>query len=201
MSGELNSDESVDDPLNNFKIKTVLHSLDTTLNYLDQYFNNSAVGIYKDLSLFSIKILNELKNNSDVIPDDAFMEFCKIYNKFLNTDILMNEYLKFCQIYKMFEETTVIRTSFHRDVQNYESVESDNSEEENIVLLKRNPITVINACYIKNMYKVVHGNNLASVFPVLHTTLKIALILPVSSVSTERVFSKLKIVKSRLRTT
>jgi len=54
---------------------------------------------------------------------------------------------------------------------------------------------------MKNMYKVVHDNNLASVFPVLHTALKIALILPVSSASTERVFSKLKIVKSRLRTT
>jgi len=145
--------------------------------------------------------VNEIKNNSDVMPDDAFMEFCKIYNKFLNIDILKREYLKFYQIYKMFEETTVIPTSFHRDVQNYESVESDNSDEENIVLPKQNPITVINACSMKNVYKVVHDNNLASVFPVLHTTLKIALILLVSSVSTKRIFSKLKIVKTRLRTT
>lgn len=200
MPGELNSDESVDDPLNNFKIKTVLHSLDTTLNYLDQYFNNSAVGIYKDLSLFSIKRMNEIKNNSDAMPDDAFVEFCKIYNKFLNIDILKSEYLKFCQIYKMFEETTALPTSLHRDVHNYDSVESDSSEEE-IVLPKRNPITAINACSMKNVYKIVHDNNLASVFSVLHTALKIALILPVSSASTERVFSKLKIVKSRLRTT
>jgi len=104
MPGELSRDESVDDPLNNFKIKTVLHSLDITLNYLNQYFNNLAVGIYKDLSLFSIKIMNEIKNNSNVMPDDAFMECCKIYNKFFNIDILKSKYSKFCQIYKMFEK-------------------------------------------------------------------------------------------------
>jgi len=66
MPGELSNDKSLDDPLNNFKIKTDLNSLDITLNYLDQYFNNSRVGIYKDLSLFSIQKDCD-KNNSDVI--------------------------------------------------------------------------------------------------------------------------------------
>jgi len=124
MPGELNNDVSVADPTNNFKIKTVLHSLDTTLNYLDQYFNNSAVGIYKDLLLFSIKRMNEIKNNPEGMPDDAFVEFCKTYNKFLNIDVLKCEYLKCCQIYKMFEETTTLHTSFHREVQDYGIVES-----------------------------------------------------------------------------
>lgn len=40
------------------------------------------------------------------MPDDEFVEFCKIYNKFLNINILISEYLKFSQIYKMFEEMT-----------------------------------------------------------------------------------------------
>jgi len=42
---------------------------------------------------------------------------------------------------------------------------------------------------------------LASIFPTLNTSLLIALTLSVSSASTERSFSKLKILKSRLRTT
>jgi len=55
MPGEKSNDKAINDPLNKFKIETVLLSLDITLSYLNQYFNNSAVGIYKDLSFFSKK--------------------------------------------------------------------------------------------------------------------------------------------------
>lgn len=82
LPGEFNNDENIADPLDNFKIKTVLYSLDITLNYLDQYFNNMAVGIYNYLSLFSIKRINEIKTTPEIMSNDAFMEFCKIYNTF-----------------------------------------------------------------------------------------------------------------------
>lgn len=58
----------------------------------------------------------------------------------------------------------------------------DNSGEE---------INLINACSMKNVNKVVH-NNLATVFP--------AIKIPVSSATRYCVFSKLKILKRRLRT-
>lgn len=73
------------------------------------------------------------------------------------------------------------------DMQNYDCIESDNNQKE-IVIPKGKTINVINTCTMKNVYKEVHDNNLASVFSVLHTTLKITLILPVSSASTEVVF-------------
>lgn len=44
-------------------------------------------------------------------------------------------------------------------------------------------------------------NNLIGIFPNIYIFLKISLILPVGSVSTERSFSKLKLIKSRLRST
>ena len=44
-------------------------------------------------------------------------------------------------------------------------------------------------------------NNLVGIFPNIYILLKISLTLPVGSVSTERSFSKLKLIKSRLRST
>jgi len=64
----------------------------------------------------------------------------------------------------MFEEITTLPTSFYRDVQNYDSVESEDNREEEIILPKQNSLIVINACSMKNLYKIVHDNNLASVF-------------------------------------
>lgn len=44
-------------------------------------------------------------------------------------------------------------------------------------------------------------NNLIAIFPDIYIFLKISLTLPAGSVSTERSFSKLKFIKSRLRST
>lgn len=55
---------------------------------------------------------------------------------------------------------------------------------------------------MKTVYKVFQYNNLVTYFiSITSYSLKIALTLPVSSDSTERTFSKLKIIKSKLRTT
>jgi len=54
---------------------------------------------------------------------------------------------------------------------------------------------------MKTVFKTFQDNRLYSIFPTLNTSLLIALTLPVSSASTERSFSKLKLLKTRLRTT
>jgi len=54
---------------------------------------------------------------------------------------------------------------------------------------------------ILNIFQVCHTSGLGSIFPTLYLALKIACTLPVSSTSPERTFSKLKILKNRLRTT
>lgn len=59
----------------------------------------------------------------------------------------------------------------------------------------------INVDSIKTVYKIFQVNHLATIFPLIDTALKIILTLPVASASTERSFSKLKIIKNRLRTT
>ncbi|KAL4091159.1 hypothetical protein QTP88_025896 [Uroleucon formosanum] len=47
----------------------------------------------------------------------------------------------------------------------------------------------------------VHLSGLKEIFPTMYTALSIAVTLPVSSASPERAFSKLKLVKTRLRST
>jgi len=49
--------------------------------------------------------------------------------------------------------------------------------------------------------QVLRISGLSTVFPSLHIALKISLTLPVASVTTERSFSKLSIVKNKLRST
>lgn len=51
------------------------------------------------------------------------------------------------------------------------------------------------------MYKLFHQHDLKKVFPAIYTALSIGLTLPVSSSSPEQAFSKLKLIKNRLRST
>jgi hypothetical protein len=63
------------------------------------------------------------------------------------------------------------------------------------------PRKVLDVGSIKTLNQIFHVGNLGSVFPTLNIALQIALTLPVSSATTERTFSKLKIIKTRLKTT
>jgi hypothetical protein len=54
---------------------------------------------------------------------------------------------------------------------------------------------------MKTVFKTFQDSRLSGIFPTLNTSLLITLTLPVTSASTERTFSKLKLVKTRLRTT
>lgn len=57
-----------------------------------------------------------------------------------------------------------------------------------------------NAGSINQVFKVFCSTKLSAVFPNLYIALKITVTLPVSSASTERSFSWMKLIKTRLRT-
>jgi hypothetical protein len=59
--------------------------------------------------------------------------------------------------------------------------------------------TAQNVGSLGTIFKIFCLSGLASVFPQLFVVLQIALTLPVTSASTERTFSKLKLIKTRLR--
>lgn len=198
MSGEESSDELILDPIENFKVNTFYVCLDIISSAFEEYFGNSSIGIYKDLALFSKKRLAEVKINFDSLPKDSFAMFCKIYGKYVNQEKLKMEYIHFSKIFNSFEENVNLPKCLHRKdfIIEQESQMSDSETETDKDYRKP-----LNVGSMKTLFDIFHAGNLSSVFPTLNTALQIALTLPVSSATTERTFSKLKIIKSRLRTT
>lgn len=202
MPGEEVSDDPIIDPLENFRVNTFYVCLDIINSAFDEYFDNSSIGIYKDLSLFSKKRLDEVKKNPASLPKDAFSMFCKVYGKYVDQDCLNKEYIHFSKIFTSFEENINLPKYLHgKDLIEKEGEEEFSSESESDNEIEMEPRKVLNVGSMKALYQIFHAGNLGSVFPTLNNALQIALTLPVSSASTERAFSKLKIIKTRLRTT
>ncbi|KAE9522277.1 hypothetical protein AGLY_017320 [Aphis glycines] len=166
-------------------------------------------------------LIDEIKENPDSLPEDSFLTFCNIYSNFLNQDNLKNEYIQFCNIYSSFEETIQLPIYLHSEINSSlvleweeeehseeEGDEEDEEEEEKVEVIKnkrkeellpsRKKVTNVDS--IKTVYKIFQVNLLATIFSLIDRALKIILTLPVASASTESSFSKLKIIKNRLRT-
>lgn len=177
--------------------------MDITISYINEYFSIKATHIYKDLALLTKKRIEEVKINSKAFPKDSFSEFCAIYGKFVDLTTLRTEYIQFSQVFNLFEETEFLPMYQHQqnkiDSEDISSEsEIDNQEVDYYTFPTR---TKLNVESIKIVFNIFRDCQLASVFPTLNTTFIIALTLPVSSASTERSFSKLKLIKTKLRTT
>jgi len=159
----------------------------------------------KDLALFSKKRIIEIKKNHKFLPDDSFAVFCKVYGTFVDQETLKAEFLKFCNVYELFEKTTILPEHFHvsdkSDTESISSFEEETDEEQEFELPKRKLINPINIGSLKTIFKVFRNGDLGNTFPSLDAALRISLTIPLSSASTKRSFSKLKIIKSRLHTT
>ncbi|KAL4097745.1 hypothetical protein QTP88_022467 [Uroleucon formosanum] len=206
MPGENASDETIDDPVKRFKIKTYLCTLDEASTAIKNRFNSTSQGLLKDISYFSINRLQKIKNDPSSLPKDVFKVFCSIYNKHnIQFEVLRNEYTQFSKLFFQFDVAMNSNSGFlHKniEIENDDSAqdnESSNDEEESQFGDKNKVVN--NLASILNIFQVCHTSGLGSIFPTLYLALKIACTLPVSSTSPERTFSKLKILKNRLRTT
>jgi len=150
----------------------------------------------KTYHFFQRKRLREVEKLSSSLPMDAFNEFGSIYGKFCSADILRKEYLQFCSVYFSFENLIKLPQKLHEnDILHYDTEEEEEEEEEKIETAEEDQKT------ISTIYAVCHSTGLKDVFPNIYIALKIILTLPVSSASPERAFSKLKLIKNRLRST
>ncbi|XP_008189949.1 zinc finger MYM-type protein 1-like [Acyrthosiphon pisum] len=177
--------------------------------------DKSTLGLLKDISLLSKKRLNEVKQNIKNLPVDAFDVFGKIYSKFVQPDNARHEYKEFCNYFELLEKCESLPNMLHdnrdtavcfedSDINQEEDFDSENdkyliSNKEDDDASEKN---IKNHGSLSLIYRLFcnHGS-LKIMFPTLFTMYKIALTLPVGSVETERSFSKLKIVKNRLRST
>lgn len=195
MPGEIMSDELISCPLTNFKVNTYFTIIDIVCTQIRDRFNDQSTPLYKDLSLFQVKRIIEVKEKSN-LPTDAFEGFEKMYGQFVKAEDLRREYKQFVNSYLMFEKLIKLPVKIHKPIPCDDDSNDDTDEENN-----ENQIMSTTCGTINTVYKVCQQNGLKEVFPAIYTALSIGLTLPVSSSSPERAFSKLKLIKSKLRST
>lgn len=202
MAGELRRDEPIEDPIKKFKINCFYSVLDIIQNQLCERFSDRS-GLFKDLSLLSRNRIMEIRSNHKSLPKDAFLMICSVYKKYLHRENLISDYLQFADNYIEFVNTIDLPNVFHADENSFDSdneiLEEDdlnfNTDDEENNLNNKNIFSML------DLFKLFCNCKLQTVFPSLYTLLHISATLPVSSCSTERSFSKLKLVKTKLRTT
>ncbi|KAL4091527.1 hypothetical protein QTP88_026201 [Uroleucon formosanum] len=202
MPGEISSDQRIIDRMDYFKVNTFYTILDITTTQITKRFNEETMPFFKDLSLFSHKRLREVAE-TNVIPKDAFKGFSEIYGKFVDEESLKHEYIQFSKSYFDFEKIMNLPVKFddtNKDSWIQFDTDSDDDNGDDIQY-KIDQNSKKNNGTINTVYKVVHLSGLKEIFPTMYTALSIAVTLPVSSASPERAFSKLKLVKTRLRST
>jgi hypothetical protein len=86
MLGEIMSDESISCPFTNFKINTYFTIIDIVCTKMRERFNDQSTPPYKDLSLFQVKRIIEIKEKSN-LPTDSFDGFEKMYGQFVKAEI------------------------------------------------------------------------------------------------------------------
>ncbi|XP_022166822.1 uncharacterized protein LOC111031258 [Myzus persicae] len=206
---EIAVDEVIEDPLQNYKIKTYFIAFVTAITQIKERFNEISSGLFKDLSLFSRRRMEEISNDLNKLPVDAFKVFFDTYSKFVDKEDLKREYVQFIKCYFNFEKVKLIPTSLHDSQSDTEDeyidhLQSDLEGSQNTQEPVEDfsiPKLPLNGCSLSTVLKVVKISGLQSVFPVLSIALKIAVTLPVASTTPERTFSKLTIIKNKLRST
>ncbi|KAL4112078.1 hypothetical protein QTP88_015926 [Uroleucon formosanum] len=208
-AGEKCIDEALDEPLDNFKVNTYYVVCDTIISELCQRFGDSD-GLLKDISLLSSKRLKEVGKNLNLIPNDAFVEVCSVYKNYLDRTLLIEEYQQFVRNYEEIENTRQLPKTFRSlnlcneynddefsqvDLNLEDEFEDTDNISQDVSNKPKNMATVL------ELFQLFCSANLNAVFPTLYMLLKICVTLPVSGCSVERSFSKLKLLKTKLRST
>lgn len=205
MPGENASDEVIEDPIIHFKINTYFPAYDVTITQIKCRFNEVTSGIYKYISLFSRKRIREIANNNQCLPEDAFFVFANVYKQFINLEELKREYIYFCTSYNNFEKIKYLPNKLHGKLDEFENDDVLSGEDSacSDIMNIEFPFTELplNGCSMTTVYQVLKVSGLESTFPMLTMAIKIAITLPVASTTPERTFSKLTIIKNKLRST
>lgn len=195
MAGDMTLDEQ---PSQNFKINTYFIIIDIVNTQLSERFNECSIPLIKDLALFQKKRLVEITKSAN-IPADAFNGFEQVYGKFVTAENLRKEYIQFASVYLKLENSVTLLKTLH--TQKEDIIDVLHSDTENSQDSDDDDFNSETEGTIHTIYNVCCKTGLNDVFPSLYIALSIALTLPISSASPERAFSKLKLIKTRLRST
>lgn len=206
MPGERARDEptsEVSDPQTSFKHHTFYVVIDIICSQISQKFNESTLSIFKDLSLITKKRILEIKMDSKKLPIDAFEGVASVYSKYFNAETLKTEFIWLISCFPDLEKTFHLPKYLHKDYKTCSDSEFHNSDSESDeeLIFKDCNDDLTNSNSLIYIFKLFCSSNIRFTLPNIYMLVKIAVTLPVSSTSTERSFSKLKLVKTRLRST
>ncbi|XP_060845976.1 uncharacterized protein LOC132925614 [Rhopalosiphum padi] len=193
MAGEQARDELLSSPVDNFRTGVFYRILDTVISSIENRFSESR-NILKDFTLLSPERLRLIKNEND-LPSDAF----KAISNWISIDLtqLKIEYVTFSKsLDKLLNGMNI--NMMYQNLNNHTSdfdSENDSENSENDVETSENKITCL------QILKILSSYDLRNAFPNLFKTYKALGTIPVSSASAERSFSKVKLIKTRLRST
>lgn len=144
----------------------------------------------KDIGLLSLRRMREITK----VPKDAFKKICEIYE--LNQESVKNEYILFKNILKDLDVhlLTELPKKLHDD-----SDSKDDSDDDADEIQEKGDFKNLGS--LIQIFKIIKAANLKPEFENLFEIIKLSLTLPTSSCTVERSFLKLKIIKSRLRST
>ncbi|CAI6354915.1 unnamed protein product [Macrosiphum euphorbiae] len=201
LTGETPDDNSNVSSMVQFKIKTYYAALDKITMSLHERFSQSQE-ILKDLAILNPDRL--MAKDSQNLPSDCFQHI-SLWLENINTDQLGTEYIQFKNnIYELINGLE-LPTEIHDDtskVQNTEIDENDDcsSNDGNLNIMDEY-IDLNKNVTITTIIQLLTKYGLDSAFPNLHVAYRALATIPVPSASAERSFSKVKLIKTRLRST
>ncbi|KAL4119359.1 hypothetical protein QTP88_012175 [Uroleucon formosanum] len=182
-------------PADLFRCDVCFKVLDAIITSINLRFNDSQE-ILKDLSLLTSEHMLSIKTKKQ-LPDNAFQQLSNWIN--INTTKLQCEYLAFSNsLNDLFNDTNPTYTSkpVNKESEGTDQppdISSEISDESEI----EEASTTNMSCL--DILGLLSRHNLIAAFPNLYLAYKALCIIPASSASAERSFSKVKLVKSRLR--
>lgn len=185
MPGELSRDEVLQSPTDLFRCDVCFKVLDAIITSIDTRFNDSQE-ILKDLSLLTPERMLSIKTKSE-LPSSAFEQLSNWID--IDTNKLQSEYLTFSNsLNDLFNDNYSTTTSIYNDKNNdrtdqpdFSSEISDDSEIEEVSTTKMSSLDILG---------LLSSHNLIAAFPNLYLAYKALCIIPASSASAERSFSK-----------
>lgn len=197
MPGDRAKDERSSIPANDlFKIETYNYINDIFINSLNKRFLNNSK-LLKDCICLDPKHFNNIKNN---IPADALVELSRLTNIDRNTLVeeLQQFAIHFDRITKSLRDTfCVLNDNLQSPIDEYEP----NIDLEDLYNDPSNNCKKCNNC-LKCAFNIAHDIiQQSGSFNNIYFAYKFILTLPCTQVTCERTFSKLKIIKTKLRST
>ncbi|KAL4153970.1 hypothetical protein QTP88_001803 [Uroleucon formosanum] len=189
MPGENSTVEVLSSPENKYKCETYFKVLDKIINSIHTRFDESHE-IMKDLALLSPERIALYNNQNQTLPYDAFNRL-GTFNELISSINLPSQ---------LHTEMINITTKQGEGDQNSDC-ELDNSSSSSSIGESNKITDKLEKIKFHTMLHVLLTLDLSVAFPNLYLAFKAYGTIPVSSASAERTFSKVKLIKTRLRTT